>query len=79
MGEYGIATKTIKAKQTFTSTRKRDLHEEKLVKEHKENSTLFLGAELLDSLVIPTKYLPLPTSFIFLLSFLSGPVLGSNY
>jgi len=55
MGEYGIATKTIKAKQTFTSTRKRDLHEEKLVKEHKENSTLFLGTQLLDSLVIPTK------------------------
>jgi len=56
MGDFGIAPKTIMTKNDFSSNqRKRNYNEEKMVKEHERTSTLFLGPELLNSLVVPAK------------------------
>jgi len=56
MGDFGIAPKTIMTKNDFsTNQRKRNYNEEKMIKEHERTSTLFLGPELLNSLVVPAK------------------------
>ncbi len=55
MGDYGIAPKTVMAKTDFSSARKRDYEDEKMVKEHKASATMFLGNQLLQSLVLPAR------------------------
>lgn len=55
MGDYGIAPKTVMAKTDFSSVRKRNYDDEKMVKEHKANATMFLGNQLLQSLVLPAR------------------------
>ena len=58
MGDFGIAPKTLSTKEDFTSSRKRTAIEEKQMKFQEEKLTLSLGSDLVDSLVVPVRYLP---------------------
>jgi len=56
MGDFGIAPKTIMTRNDFSgNNRKRNYQDEKLVQEHQRTSTLVLGPELLQSLVVPAR------------------------